>query len=281
LHYSRLAGRYLRGEPERAEAIYHRALDLYERVARTHPDRVVDWIWIYYPATRYGHLLRGQGREAEAGRLDRRILGLFERPEVNLDWFARAGEQPAFGFIFLSELLVRCGQPLRAVQILERARPHIIYSGQYGEYSLALTNLCLVLAADADPAVVARVVALAREGVESTTKSDAQAWLLLGLALERAGDRPGAEDAVRRGIELSGDGGDCLDWFVLAIVHRRLGHDQEARVWYDKAVAWMAKNRPQNPGLTRIRAEAAALLGTSTRSPDAKGGRPDGGAEPK
>jgi tetratricopeptide (TPR) repeat protein len=218
LHYSRLATRYLGGEPERREATYRRALDLYERVARTHPDRVDDWVMIYYVATRCGDWLRGQGRSAEAEQLDRRILALFDRPEVDHDWFVKAEEQPAFGLIFLSELLVRCGQPVRAMPFLERARPHVVFAETYGAYSAALMNLCLALASDDDPAVVDRAVPLAREEVKFTSESDAQRWFLLGLALERTGDRQGANDAVRRGIELSGDSTAPLNTLAWTLV---------------------------------------------------------------
>ena len=45
------------------------------------------------------------------------------------------------------------------------------------------------------------------------------------------------------------------------MAHRRLGREDVARTWYDKAVAWMEKNRPRDEVLVRFRAEAAALLG--------------------
>ena len=47
------------------------------------------------------------------------------------------------------------------------------------------------------------------------------------------------------------------------MAHWQLGHADEARSWYAKAVAWTEKNAPQNKELIRFRAEAAALLGLS------------------
>jgi hypothetical protein len=56
-------------------------------------------------------------------------------------------------------------------------------------------------------------------------------------------------------------GGDSFDWFFLAMGHCQLDQNEEARKWYDQAVAWMDKHQPQNEELRRFRAEAAELLG--------------------
>jgi hypothetical protein len=52
-----------------------------------------------------------------------------------------------------------------------------------------------------------------------------------------------------------------MTWFYLALAYSRLGQDQNARSWYDKAARWMDENAPKDEGLNhRLRAEAAALL---------------------
>ena len=56
------------------------------------------------------------------------------------------------------------------------------------------------------------------------------------------------------------NGGDSNDWFVLAMAYWRLGEEEKARQWFDKAVQWMDKNMPNGRDLARFRAEAAALL---------------------
>ena len=45
------------------------------------------------------------------------------------------------------------------------------------------------------------------------------------------------------------------------MAHWQLGDKKQARQWYDKAVSWMDKNKPQDDELRRFRAEAEALLG--------------------
>ena len=54
------------------------------------------------------------------------------------------------------------------------------------------------------------------------------------------------------------NGGDCADWFFLAMVHWRLGDKAEARQWYDKADLWMATHH--HPGWPPLRSEAAELM---------------------
>ena len=206
--YARRARRYSQNESEKAEATFRRALELHEQVARTHPGRIDDWVGIYFVAKWYGELLGILGRPAEVEALDRRTLAWFERPVVDLNWFDNAEYEREEPFVYFSELLVRCGKPLKAIPVLKRARPHLVFDDQYAHYTAALTNLSLKLATDHDPAVRTRAVELARENVEFMSRTDAQTWLLLGIALDQTGDLQGSDDAFKRGIELGAQKAD-------------------------------------------------------------------------
>jgi hypothetical protein len=59
------------------------------------------------------------------------------------------------------------------------------------------------------------------------------------------------------------NGGDSFDWFFLAMAHRRLDHDDQARAWYDKAVEWMDKNQPNNETLRGFRAVCGGLVSST------------------
>ena len=59
-------------------------------------------------------------------------------------------------------------------------------------------------------------------------------------------------------------GGDAYDWFFVAMAHWQLGDKTKAREWYEKAVGWMEKKRPDDAELKRFRAEAAELLEISS-----------------
>jgi uncharacterized protein HemY len=83
-------------------------------------------------------------------------------------------------------------------------------------------------------------------------------WNTLGVTRYRAGDWRGAITALEKSAKQGGESPDLL--FFLAMAHARLGDKEKARQLYDKAVAGMDKNKPQEE-LRHFRAEAAALLG--------------------
>jgi tetratricopeptide (TPR) repeat protein len=91
-------------------------------------------------------------------------------------------------------------------------------------------------------------------------------WNTLGAAYYRDGEWRSAKDALVRSLELR-DGGDSSDWFLLAMVGLKLGDKEEAREWYDRAVAWFHRSRPNDPELYRFQVEAAELLGLEEPEP--------------
>src|SRR5205823_3087568 len=89
---------------------------------------------------------------------------------------------------------------------------------------------------------------------------DGAIWNTLGVAQYRAGDWKAAITSLEKSMSLR-NGGDSADWFFLAMAHRQLGDQPQARRWYDKAVAGMEKHQPNDDELRRFRAEAAERLG--------------------
>ncbi len=87
-------------------------------------------------------------------------------------------------------------------------------------------------------------------------------WNTLGVAQYRAGQCKEAVITLSKSMELR-SGGTASDWFFLAMAHKQLGNQEEARQWYDKAVAWTQTNKPDDAELRRFQAEAAALLGVT------------------
>jgi superkiller protein 3 len=101
-------------------------------------------------------------------------------------------------------------------------------------------------------------VVLARKAVELAPMNPDYANTL-GVAHYRAGDWKAAIAALEKSTELR-KGGNGFDWFFLAMAHWQLGNEDQARKWYDQAVAWMDKNQPNNRELDRFRTEAEELL---------------------
>ncbi|MFO0888509.1 MAG: tetratricopeptide repeat protein [Isosphaeraceae bacterium] len=123
-----------------------------------------------------------------------------------------------------------------------------------------------------------QAVDLARRAVELAPRNGTYRNTL-GVALYRAGDWQAAVAALEKSMEL-GNGGDALDCWFLAMARWQLGRQDEARSWYDKALAWMETHQPKDEELLRFRAEAAALMGIdphrSETKPPAERARPPG-----
>jgi tetratricopeptide (TPR) repeat protein len=130
-----------------------------------------------------------------------------------------------------------------------------------GNDAVAHNTLARFLAFAPDPLVrdPARALPLAKRAVELAPK-DGNYWNTLAGASYRTGDWQAAVTALEKSMEFR-QGGDSFNWFFLAMAHWQLGHKDEARQWYDRAVAWMEKNLPGDEILRGLRVEAAALLG--------------------
>jgi tetratricopeptide (TPR) repeat protein len=110
----------------------------------------------------------------------------------------------------------------------------------------------------------ARALAHARKAVELAPE-EGEFWNTLGAAEYRTGSWDGAIGALSRSIELT-SGGSPGAWLFLALAHWKKGDRAEALAWYDKAVAWLSRNKPDDEELTRFCAEVDALI---------RSGRPD------
>ena len=103
---------------------------------------------------------------------------------------------------------------------------------------------------------------MARKAIELPPES-AMAWQVLGWSRYRTGDWKASIEALEKSCALQDnpEGGDAFNWFFLAMAHWRLGEQDKARDFYDRAVRWTDKNHPKSEELLRFRAEAAKLLG--------------------
>ena len=104
-----------------------------------------------------------------------------------------------------------------------------------------------------------QAIKLARKAVELAPENSG--FLnTLGAAYHRAGAWESAIAALEKSMRLR-KGGDSFDWLFLAMSYWKLDRKGEARKWYDRAVAWMDKNQPENEELRRFREEAEELMG--------------------
>ena len=66
--------------------------------------------------------------------------------------------------------------------------------------------------------------------------------------------------ALEKSEELGHGRAFSFNAFFLAMAHWQLGERDEARKWYERAVPWMDKKKPNDEELRRFRVEAANLL---------------------
>jgi WD40 repeat protein/serine/threonine protein kinase len=105
-----------------------------------------------------------------------------------------------------------------------------------------------------------------RPAIERTQKAvpkapqDGELRMILGMLQYRGGDWEPARESLENAISFR-SGGDCAEFFFLAMVHWRLGDKARAAEWFDKANRWMEQHNATAPSWRHIRAEAADVLG--------------------
>jgi len=108
-----------------------------------------------------------------------------------------------------------------------------------------------------------RALKLARKAVEKAPQASypQEFWRTLGVAYYRAGDWAAAIAALEKSETLDPDEDRAINGLFLAMAHWQLGEKDKARTWYDQAVPWRNKHKPQGAELRCFREEAEELLG--------------------
>jgi tetratricopeptide (TPR) repeat protein len=101
---------------------------------------------------------------------------------------------------------------------------------------------CVAWTCSLGPAAVAdfeRVIDLAKRGVAADEKKQGPCLRTLGAVLCRARELDQAIRRLNESIEAGGDDGAPYEWLCLALTHHQLGHSDDAREWFAKAVKWL------------------------------------------
>jgi len=225
---------------------------------------------------------KNTGRLPEAVSLFEETLGLMEallgpdhletlNTTNNLGQAYAAAGQPAMTMLLLEASVNRCQITLGPDHPITVWSMHTLAAayralgrpnGGVGLYDQAANQRKAELGSDRPDALSARRQQAAARACSKAVELDpkfALAWYNLGVAHYRAGDWQAALAAPDKSMELR-QGGDSHDWFFLAMSHEKLGDREKARHWYNRAVEWMDKNKPQDDELRRFRTEAAELL---------------------
>jgi serine/threonine protein kinase len=136
-----------------------------------------------------------------------------------------------------------------------------------GNYRETLGWLChnlarfLVLSPEPRPEQTEEAVKLAHKAVKLTPPSKFRLPRhTLALAQYRSGDLKAARATMDSSMADS-KGGDCREWFLLAMIQWRAGEKDAARQWFQRAARQMDETKLQSDMARSLRAEAARLLG--------------------
>jgi WD40 repeat protein/serine/threonine protein kinase len=215
-----------------------------------------DWAGAHY---RLADALAAEGKHAEAGRTAAALPRVAPRSWVQY----RQAAGLLVRCVYLAENDHSLSQPQRQAAIRAYVRQgKELYQGiskRCPKDRNVLVGLALELAKGPDPRFrhLGEALALAQRAVQ-LAPNDGTCWLAAGLAHYRLGSWKAAQDALEKGMPLR-NGGDCTDWFFMAMTHWQRGEKAKARQWYDKAARWMIDH--DHDDWPALRAEAAALLG--------------------
>jgi uncharacterized protein HemY len=133
------------------------------------------------------------------------------------------------------------------------------------DHPLVLNNLSWLLATCPDHRLrdAERAIKLANKALKVMPLA-ATTWNTLGVAQYRVGEWQAARESLQKSMKFS-DGGSASDWLFLAMAHWQLGNEEDARMWYGKAIDWMDGIKPNDEELLRFRSEATQLLGLSEK----------------
>jgi tetratricopeptide (TPR) repeat protein len=146
----------------------------------------------------------------------------------------------------------RVGEELDGM-LQENPRDFDLWNGLAWIHAAHLAHACPELY---DPE---RALDLARRSIVGSADST-QNRDTLGLALYRNGLYEEAREVLQELLEVRPSGLDST-LLTMAMISWKLGHEQEARTYYDRAVAEIESRHPTDPEALRRRDEVARLLG--------------------
>jgi tetratricopeptide (TPR) repeat protein len=256
------------GKAVEAEQLLNEAIAVHQKVLNDHPG-YADFARASGVTYRcLGRLLLAVNRTEEAGKALSHALETDSRLADELPGFSWAHQSLAadhFGLGLLWEATGRISQATASFRAATGVLEKLIFENpqahQY-QYDLAwgLVTCPLVELRDTD-----RALALARQTVERAPNL-ADNWRLMGVVQYRTGDLSGAIESLNKAAALL-DGPDPKQWLFLAMACSRTGDQQQARRWYDKALAFIEKNHPLNEELDRFHKEAMETLGIASTRP--------------
>jgi tetratricopeptide (TPR) repeat protein len=249
------------GRIPEAEAALNIARTIATKLIEEHPD-VPDYredLQLCYLGRGRMDAVLGRSQEAESSFL--KTLSIREQLDAqDATRMGGGGRDAALIRRSLGDLLRSSGNREGAASYYRRSLEALeTIAGKQADSPLDWHNLAWFLATCPDPRFrdPGRAISWAERAVEHSPTG--RFGTTLGVARYRNGDWRGAITDLERSMALN-DGGTATDWYFLAMAHHRLGDNRQAHQWLDRAVAWMAENKPKDVELALFRGEAQSTL---------------------
>jgi tetratricopeptide (TPR) repeat protein len=257
------------GRPAEAERLLREAIAFRERMIANYPKYYEHWRRLVIEQQSITNCLLALGRPEEAEQMSRKCLA--NSKKLAADFPDAPGTSNSLGEAYdsLGRLLQDTDRPQEAGEAFRQAKrcfeEAVVKAPEARSWfspAYALTWFLADCPATQfrDPE---RAANLAKHALQVTPQSG-HYWLVLGVAQYRTGKLKDAIASLKKSMEILAGGGSG-HWFILAMAHRQLGNEAEARKWYDQAVGWMEKSQPRDEQWRRYRAEAAELLGVKEK----------------
>ncbi len=242
------------GKAREAERAYRRGVDLLDRVIEEFPEGVHPRIDLARSLPFLAELLKNLDRSQEALEIRQRVTAIYEKLRAGSPDDPEHRRNLMLSYLHLACQLHGLGRPSEAAEPYQRALA-------MEEGDPAVNNeLAWFLVMGPEPCLrdAARALRLAQKVV--TARPDSADYRnTLGVAYYRSGNDKAAIAALEQAMAMR-SGGTAFDWFFLAMAHYRLGDRARAHALFDRSVEWMARRKPHDDELCRIRAEARVLL---------------------
>ena len=243
------------GKLREAVEAYRQELSLRKKLAAEFTNLVLNQGMLAWRSIELGDALRNIGAQDEA-------IAAYEQAITASKEVIRLRPHRVFSYLCWRRALARMGDGKEAVaaweQAVERGAENADVANEVAWF-LAITSELPIRNPE-------KAVQLAKKAVTRAPQKG-NFWNTLGVASYRAAQWKDAVAALEKSIELRSEG-DSFDWFFLAMAHWQLGEGEKASQYFDRAVQWMEKNKPQDEEheqLRRFRAEAATLLGVQQK----------------
>jgi tetratricopeptide (TPR) repeat protein len=240
-----------------AEETGRQAIEAMQKLAAEFPDvpyyqELLPWTWDLLAAGR-----RSLGDPERIDEATRQEFMTAEKLAQTFPEVPRYRTHALWARQYLAEFLWRRGQRTEATALFRQILPWIDRVHPTDAAGHDTRAWFLAACPDVQFRDPRRALVLAKKAV-ALAPGDLRYRSTLGAAHYQAGEFQQAIDLLTAGQDQTED--PVEDFFFLAMAHQKLGHTEEARRWYDKAVQTMKKDQWTEQEYGQLRTEAEQLL---------------------